>query len=181
MRRFHLPMIAAIDRNGCIGRGPAVPWHLYDDTLHFENTTTGEDFIKTGRKKSLVIGRKTFDSLDPSFKPLKNRINLILTRDTSFKAAFKDCRIIRDVNVILNSSRLIEVFVVGGAEIYKLFLPYTDRMLITHVDTVVEDGDVFFPEISNGWKTKVLAEFKKTKDRNDFDFSILEYTRPPRY
>lgn len=177
--RHQLPLMVAMDKHRCIGKEGKIPFDLLDDRIHFRDMTVGS-FKLTGKKNFVLVGRKTFDLLPPKYKPLPDRINLILSH-RPLNEIYEDCKVIRDIYYPMEIARTHDVFICGGAEVYSLFLPYVSRMIVTHVNTVVEGGDTFFPTIHSGeWKMKTLAEFQKN-EKNEFDFHIAEYTRrPPR-
>ena len=152
-------IIVAIASNGVIGRQGKLPWHLPTDLRLFKQTTLGFP---------LVMGRKTYDSIG---KPLPGRENIILTRDTSLK--IPGCVCVHSLEEALEHCRAQEkVFIIGGAEIFKVAIPYTDTIIATELEREVE-GDVYFPEID-------YSEFVKASSQ-DYDveepFSVVRYTR----
>ncbi len=171
-------MILAMSRNNCIGKNGGIPWRISADMNHFKETTIG-DSKTSGRKNIVVMGRKTFESIPPKFKPLPDRINVILSRG-AFEAPYDDCKVVHDFRRILAIARHKKVFIAGGGDIYKLFLPFVNRLIISHVDLFVENGDTFFPEIGNEW-CKVLSVFHPANlEKNTPSFTICTYTRLPR-
>ena len=160
-----ITLIFAMDREGAIGKEGKLPWHLSDDLKHFST-------IKKGGV--VVMGRKTYDSLPDKFKPLPNRENVILTRDNVL--SIRGCRIVYTANDVLLLYKSREIFVIGGAEIFSLFLSHATRMIVTHVDTNV-DGDTFFPEIKDNWKPTRQILTHEADNRNQFPFTITEYSR----
>ncbi|MCR8842784.1 dihydrofolate reductase [Paenibacillus sp. SC116] len=122
-------MIWAMDRNNLIGRDNALPWHLPNDMKYFRRVTSG---------KTVVMGRKTYDSIG---RPLPNRRNLVLTRNAKWSA--EGAETITDLEVVLKLAEQEEVMIMGGAEIYHLFMPHADRLLITFIDAEYEGTDYF--------------------------------------
>ncbi len=164
-----MTIVVAMDKNRVIGKSGSVPWKLSADMKHFADYTRG---------KVVIMGRKTYDSLPPKFKPLPQRTNLILTHN--MQADTPGCIKFYDTEDVLNfvqRSRGKEACVIGGAEIYKALLPFVDTLILTLVDSEVEGGDTFFPEIGDEWKVEVLSVHEKD-DKNEFPFKILKYTRP---
>lgn len=162
----HITLIVAMDKNGVIGKGGELPWRLSRDMKHFAETTTG---------KTVVQGRKTYDSLPPRFKPLPNRRNIIMTRQESFTAP--GCIVVHSVEEVLALASLTaEVFVIGGVEIYEAFLPYADKIFLTEVDAEIENGDAFFPPLGPEWRRKLLWRHDADQ-KNDFAFWVIELTR----
>lgn len=121
-------MIAAYARHRVIGRNGQVPWSLPADSRYFQQTTLGQ---------TVVMGRKTFESLD---EPLPGRHNIVLSRDPAFRPT--GAEILRTKAEVL---ALGSVWIIGGEQIYCLFLDVADRLYLTEIDLEVE-GDTFFPE-----------------------------------
>jgi dihydrofolate reductase len=161
-----ISLIAAIDTDNAIGKNGKIPWRgqLEADVKHFVNIT---------KEKVVVMGRKTWDSLPEGFKPLPNRRNIVLTTDRKWIA--KGCEVSNNMQDVLRVFRDHEIFVIGGGEIYKLFMPYATRLFITHIEHSF-NGDVFFPSIGKEWKFDILSEHPVDK-RNHFPCTIVEYTR----
>jgi len=130
-----LVLIAALDRNRAIGRGNALPWRLPDDLKRFKALTLG---------KPVLMGRKTAESLG---RALPGRRNLVLTR--SGEVPFEGMQAVASVDEAIAIARddgAAELCVIGGGEVYALCLMQAARMHLTHVDTVVEGADAFFPD-----------------------------------
>lgn len=123
--------IAAMTSNRCIGIDNKLPFSIPADLKRFKQLTSGHD---------IIMGRKTWDSLPK--KPLPNRNNIVLSR--TFKSDI--CTVVNNINEALDIST--DPFIIGGEQIYRLSLPYCDRIYLTVVDTIV-DGDSYFPEIDN--------------------------------
>jgi dihydrofolate reductase len=160
-----IAMIVATDEKGVIGKNGKIPWRLSADMKHFTGCTMG---------KAVVMGRKTYDSLPTKFKPLPGRANIVLTRDMNFETP--GCIVMHSMEEVLQTSVAWEVVIIGGAEIYKLFLPHTRRLLVTKVDVTIESGDAFFPNIGDGWKERTIANHE-ADEKNQYSFSIYEFTR----
>jgi len=154
--------VVAIAENNAIGKDNELLWYLPTDLKHFKSITKGH---------TIVMGRKTFDSIG---KPLPHRRNIVITRAKALEIEGAEV-----VNTIAQALELCsdeeEVFIVGGAEIYKLAMPATDRIYLTTVHRSFE-GDAYFPEINMDlWK--VTAEEKHEADEKNniaFTFSTLE-------
>ena len=134
-----IAMIAAVGRNGAIGSDRQLPWRLPSDFAFYKRTTMG---------KPLIVGRKTFESIG---KPLPGRTNIIVTRQEGY--APEGAEVFADLDAAIARGREIavrdgvdEVFINGGAQIYRAAMDRADRLYITHVDAEPE-GDTFFPEI----------------------------------
>lgn len=128
-----ISVIVAHDRNRVVGLNGKLPWHISEDLKWFKQVTSN---------KTVLMGRKTFESLG---KPLPNRNNIVLTRDSSFS-----CEGVEVINSIRDLSMQIEeeIFVIGGSEVYKQFIPFACRLYITYIDYEFE-GDTFFPDFKN--------------------------------
>jgi dihydrofolate reductase len=142
-----LSAIVAHDKNFLIGGDNKLLWYLPEDLKRFKKLTQGH---------AVIMGRKTFESIG---KPLPNRLNIILTKDKSFKA--ENCLVFHDIKeVIKEVSKDAEVFVIGGGQIYKEFFPMIDRIYATVVDGEYH-GDTYFPEYSEkDWR----PYFKEQKE-----------------
>lgn len=155
-------IITAISRNRVIGNKGSLPWKLPEDMRHFVRTTTG---------CSVVMGRKTFDSIG---KPLKDRTNIILTRDNNYKK--EGCLIFHDIESIIEKFDKENLMVIGGEEIYRQFLPYADRIYLTFIDKNF-DGDTFFPDYQDGsWIKESEEKGIKNKD-NPYDYYFQIYSK----
>lgn len=127
--------IAAVDRKGAIGKGGKLPWHYSADMKFFRETTTGH---------AVVMGRKTWLTLG---KPLKNRLNIVLSRDSSIEPQ-ESLVVLADIDSVIsfNKSITTDLFVIGGAQIYTAFLPHIEKWMITEVPLTVSGADTFMPE-----------------------------------
>ena len=160
-------LVAAVARNGVIGRGGRVPWHLPEDMRRFRELTTGH---------AVVMGRKTWDSLPDRFRPLPDRRNVVLTRTAGWRAAGAErAGSLEDALALLEGEDV--VYVVGGAEIYAEALPFADELLLTEVDLDVE-GDAFFTDWDRSAFREVAREEHVSGDGTRFVFVSLERTRP---
>ena len=161
---MQLHLIFAKARNGVIGKDNALPWHLPEDMAHFKRTTMG---------CPVIMGRKTWDSLPPRFRPLPGRINVVVTRQNSWKE-----------NGVQRSSNLREalsfyeqfdnVWVIGGAELYALALPFANTAVVTEINADY-DGDAFAPQFGPAW----LETARETHTSvNGLHFSFVTYHNP---
>jgi dihydrofolate reductase len=127
--------IAAVDRKGAIGKGGKLPWHYSADMKFFRETTTGH---------AVVMGRKTWLTIG---KPLKNRLNIVLSRDTDIEPQ-ESLIVFSDIESALsfNKSLSTDLFVIGGAQIYEAFREYIEKWIITEVPLVVPSADAFMPK-----------------------------------
>jgi dihydrofolate reductase len=127
-----ISLIVAMAQNGVIGRANALPWRLPEDLRRFRAFTLG---------KPVLMGRKTFESIG---RPLPGRINLVLTRDRGWGAA--GVIVVHSVEeALVQAGASEELVAIGGAEIYRLVLPFARRIYLTHVHADVP-GDTYFPD-----------------------------------
>jgi dihydrofolate reductase len=153
--------IAAVDRQGAIGKAGKLPWHYSADMKFFRETTTGH---------AVVMGRKTWLTLG---KPLKNRLNIVLSRDASIEPQ-ESLLVLSDVDSVLslNESLATDLFVIGGAQIYDAFLPRIEKWIITEVPLKVDKADAFMPRGH-------LDGFKATDSKPIGDgLTVKVYERP---
>jgi dihydrofolate reductase len=160
-----LSIIVAKAKNNVIGKDNQLIWHLPEDLKRFKSLTTGH---------TIIMGRKTFESLG---RVLPNRHHVILCNDAQMQIDDENVEILEDISLLdkyINDTE--EHFVIGGATMYKLLMPYCTKMYITEINQEF-DGDVSFPEISqNEWK--VTAREKGLKDeKNPFDYEYVTYER----
>ncbi|NOU96436.1 dihydrofolate reductase [Paenibacillus sp. LMG 31456] len=162
-----ISMIYAVDEQGGIGIDNKMPWHLPADSAFFRRTTSGH---------TVLMGRKTYDSIGG--RPLPKRRNVILTRDSSFTA--EGCEVVHTVEAALelfgNGGDDEELFVIGGAEVYGLFMPHADRLYITEIAHRFET-DAFMPGIDKS-QWKAASRVKGIKDdKNPYDYEFVTYER----
>lgn len=163
-----ITMIAAMARNRVIGIENGMPWHLPAEMAHFRRSTLG---------KTVVMGRKTFESFGS--RPLPKRRNVILTRSHDF--APESCEVVHSVEEAIATygrdfAESDELMIIGGTEIYNQFLPYADKLLLTEVDAYI-DGDAFFPHFSSEEWTVASREPYAKDEKNAYDFVIVTYVR----
>ena len=162
-----ISLIAALTKNRVIGKNNDLPWRLPDDMKYFMQTTKGH---------TVIMGRKNYDSIPERFRPLPNRENAVLTRNTDFTA--EGCTVFNSLTACLdyykNDDRT--VFIIGGGQIYKeaLELGVIDEMYVTHVAKTY-DAETFFPEIDTSkWKSETV--FSQEKDeKHEAGFMTKRY------
>src|ERR1041385_4080876 len=129
---MQISIIAAVAKNGVIGKSNDLPWRLPDDMKYFMQTTQGHH---------VIMGRKNYESLPEKFRPLPNRTNIVVTRQKDFHAPA--CTVVNELKdgvQLAAKNQEQNLFIIGGAEIYKLALPLTDTLFLTEIDAEVE-GD----------------------------------------
>lgn len=158
--------IAAVGKNGVIGKGSELPWHIPEDLRFFRDSTRGH---------AVVMGRKTYEALG---KALPGRENAVITRNPDFKPA--DARVFGDLKAAIDALRPgveasgKDLFVIGGAEIYALSFPFLDEIWLTEIDSEFE-GDVFFPSYENGRLLVPGFRVQKTLRKQDLNGSPHGY------
>jgi dihydrofolate reductase len=154
-------MIAAVAENRVIGNKNTIPWHLPADFKYFKEITSG---------KTIVMGLNTFNSIGG--KPLPGRKHIILNNDLSYVPP-EDCQVAHSIEESLELMKSEEeVFICGGASIYKQFLPMAQKLYITEVHANPE-GDTYFPEINKGEWNEVKREDYKADEKNSYDYSFV--------
>lgn len=155
-------LIAAVAKNNCIGKNNKIPWNIPEDFQYFKKTTLG---------KTCLMGQATFESiLDYLGKPLPGRQTVILSKNPNFKAP-KGVHVYDDIEKAWKELKNEDVFICGGASIYKQTINQVDVLYITEVHQT-PDGDVFFPEIDKNIWQEVWRE-----PHEGFDF--VKYTKKP--
>jgi len=156
-----ISFIFAMDRNRAIGLNNKLPWHLPADLKFFKNVTMGHP---------ILMGRKTYDSIG---KPLPGRRNVILTQNREFHA--EGCEIVHSVEEAVQQFADEELFVIGGAEIFRLMESVVDRMYITYIEHEFE-ADTHFGEVDMSQWTLLSSEQGVRDEKNPYvyDFRIYE-------
>lgn len=169
-----LTSIVAIDVRGALGCRNQLPWRLKSDMAFFRETTS---------HNSVVMGRKTFDSLGG--KCLPKRKNVVLSHNGVLFPAAAECRLALSVDealVMLADFKCPEAFVIGGAVTYREFAPLVDRYLVTVVDHEVEDADAYLANDvlaeMRQWDRREIARYPSDPDRDDYSFSVYELVAP---
>ncbi len=155
-------IIAAIGKNNELGKNNNLIWPLKKDLLFFKNNTYGYP---------IIMGYNTYISLN---KKLENREYIVLThKEKNFFPT--EIKVFNNINELLIYIKKYEkVFVIGGASIYKQFIKYTDRLLLTQIDAIDKDADAFFPDFDKkNFEIKILDE----KEENKIKYKHIEYRR----
>lgn len=158
-----LSLVVAMDENHLIGRANGLPWRLPDDMKQFKRLTTGH---------TIVMGRRTWDSLG---RPLPERDNWVLTRDTEFVAA--GARVFHTLDEVLAAHVDGELMVIGGADLYRQTLPLAQRLYLTEVQAKVADGDAWFPEFDRGAFRELNRESHGADERHAYPFHFVTLER----
>jgi dihydrofolate reductase len=171
--RLELTSIVAIDKNGAIGCKNALPWKLQDDLSFFKKTTTSH---------SIIMGRKTYDSIG---RCLPKRRNIVLSRNDVLFAPTDQCRLVGSVAESLyhsGTNKRLKRFVIGGAQTYSLFADLVDRYIVTVVQHEVEEADAFLSadilKSFASWDRNEVATFEAAEGHNDFACHVYEFFAP---
>lgn len=160
-------LIVNVDKNWAIGLGSKLLVRIPQDMKYFRSMTTGH---------VVVMGRKTLESF-PESKPLPNRVNIVLTRDQSYQAP--GALVVHSVEELKEELKKYsgeEIFVIGGGQIYREFLPLCDKAYVTKVDRAF-DADVYFPDLDQDpqWKMTKVSE-EQTYFDLEYVFAVYERT-----
>ena len=158
-----LGVIYARARNGVIGKDNAMPWHLPEDLAHLKQTTLGTP---------VIMGRKTWDSLPPRFRPLPGRRNIVITRQPDWSATGAE-RAGTVEQAIALCGDVPAAWVIGGAEIYRLAMPLADIAVVTEIDADFE-GDTFAPELGPQWRE---AARERHVSKTGLGYSFVTFTK----
>ena len=168
-RKFmKLVLIAAMGKNREIGNNGQIPWTLPNDLKHFKKTTKGH---------IVVMGRKTYESIPERYRPLPDRINVVLSRSAG-KEDYPGCMVFNALHEVINyfaKEGEETIFVAGGGEIYEEAICYSKEMIITEVDGEFQ-ADTFFPFIGGAWRGRSTQYFPKNEE-NQYAFSIKHYEK----
>lgn len=160
-----ISLIAAIGKNNELGKGNTLLFSMPADMKHFRNTT---------KLHTVIMGRKTFESIG---RPLPNRRNIVITRNLNYKP--EGVEIVHSLSEALDiiPDQNEEIFIIGGAELYKQTMPIADKLYITHVDAEDKDADAFFPEIIPIVWNEVIHQENKKDSENPFNYTFSVYER----
>ncbi len=161
-------LIVAVSENGVIGKDNDLIWHLPNDMRFFKETTIGHH---------VIMGRKNFESIPHKYRPLPNRTNVVITRQSDYKA--EGCMVVNSVEAALEVAKQngdSEPFIIGGGQIYKLTLEANmiDKVYLTKIHHSFE-GDTFFPELNSDWEEINKIENKADEKHSyNYDFITLK-------
>jgi len=160
---MRLSIIVAMDEQGIIGTGGALPWHISADLKNVKRTTMG---------KPIIMGRKTHESIG---RTLPGRENIILSRDQGFRSP--GCTIFHDLDTALEYCRdRDETFIMGGADLFQLTIGRVARIYLTEVHARV-DGDTYFPQFNRREWRELSREDHPADDKNEYPYSFVVLDR----
>lgn len=162
-----ISMVAAAGENNSLGKEGKLLWNLPHDMMRFKNLTIGHP---------VIMGRKTFETLP---RPLKGRTNIILTRNKTYQA--EGCIVVNTIEEAISAAKSAEgsdeICIVGGGEIYKLAMPFANKIEFTLVHHKFEEADAYFPELDYS-KWELLADrFHSSDNYHQYAFTYLTYIK----
>ncbi len=160
-----LSFIAAIGKNNELGKGNDLVWRFPEDQKFFRETTSGHP---------IIMGRKTFESIG---RPLPDRRNIVITRDKTYLRHGVDIAHSLDEALNLVKDTENEVFIIGGAEIFKQSMSMADKLYITHVEAEDKSADIFFPNINESEWQEVSREEHEMDEKNPYKYAFVIYER----
>lgn len=150
-------VIAAVSKNGIIGKNGKIPWNIPADLAYFKKLTMG---------CTVVMGRKTYESIG---HPLPRRLNIVISSSKVYAA--ENCITVKEFGEALDLSHNTDVFICGGYSVYKEALPYADKLYITEVDESFE-GDTFFPKFDQSQYQRTVI--REMKDQYNYRFVVYD-------
>jgi len=168
-----ITLIVAVAQNGVIGRDDTIPWKLPNDLKHFKELTVG---------KTVVMGRKTWESLPDNFKPLPNRENWVMTLggNRSWKEPASGVTIFTNLISVLEAAKDKELMVIGGSQIYSQFLMFADKVELTLVHADIKGDRYFRNFLHNNWKVGWEITNKRdfvVDEKHAYPYSFITYER----
>ena len=154
-------LIAAVDKNLAIGKNGKIPWHIKEDLQFFQKNTLNT---------AMIMGRSTFDSIG---KPLPNRKNIVMTKSPTNREGVVE---VSNTEEAIKQAKISsnKISIIGGESVYREFMPFANKLLITEIDIVVEKPDTFFP----AWNKEDWIENSRIKSKeNGIKYSFVEYLR----
>ena len=158
-------IIVAISDNNAIGRDNQLLWHISEDLKFFKRTTLG---------CPVIMGRKTFESIG---RALPKRVNIVISRGFSTAEEVAVTTSLEEAFKVAEETNLERCFVIGGGQIYSQALPLVDSLIVTHVHTLIEDADTFFPEIDPViWQVAERSELFHDEE-SGYSFEFVKYVK----
>lgn len=159
-----ISIIVAASENDVIGTNNTLPWHLPADLKYFRQLTTGH---------TIIMGRKTYESIG---RPLPNRRNIVISQNPQFKAAgIEIIHQLDDLQKLINPDE--ESFIIGGDLIYQQSMNLADKIYLTRVHTMIQDGSAFFEKPNPDVWEKTSSKFHLADEKNPFDYTFEVYQK----
>ena len=169
--------VAALDEERGIGVNGELPWKLKADMKYFRNLTTA--VVKPGQKNAVVMGRLTWESIPPKYRPLPDRLNVILTTQADWMPGHPEVltasSLDEALSMIEKRSDMAQIFVIGGGRVYHEAITHRDcrQLFLTHIDAMY-DCDTFFPPYEHEYAAEAASE---TQEENGIKFCFAVYSR----
>jgi dihydrofolate reductase len=157
-----LILIAAVSENNIIGKDGKIPWHIPEEIKHFKDLTL---------EHPVIMGRKTYESIQDKFRPLVKRKNIVLSKN--FRSN-EEIYLARNIEEALELAENKDTYIIGGEKIYNLFLPFINKIELTRIHRFY-DGDSFFPVLN--WEEWNLINEERNTSKNGIEYSFLSYDR----
>ena len=158
-------LIAAVSKDRVIGKQGGIPWKIKEDLSFFKEKTLNSP---------IIMGRATYNSIG---RPLPNRLNIVMTRSAKKTEGVTEVTSVKEaVETASKNKNSSKVYVIGGENIYKEFLPIAHRMIITEVELDIEGGDTFFPEITKEWQETGRIDCK-ADEKHAHNYSFLTFEK----
>lgn len=152
-------LVWAQARGGAIGRENTIPWHVPEDLARFKQLTVGHP---------VVMGRKTWESLPPRFRPLPGRTNVVVTRNSDFDA--DGAVVVGSLDAALELAGDADVSIIGGGEIYRAAIPLATELFVTEIDLQIDGADAFAPAIPDGWAVHITGDWQTSSSGARYRF-----------
>jgi dihydrofolate reductase len=165
---MEIAMIAAVSKNGVIGKDNDLVWSLPDDMRYFMNST---------KDHYIILGRKNYESLPPKFRPLPNRTNIVITRQQGLK--LENTIVVNSLEEAIakcKKEKQEKIFVIGGGQIYKQAFSKADTLYLTEINNKFE-GDTFFPDYNKSDWEEISREHHPIDERHLYSFDFVIYKR----
>ena len=162
--------IVAMSQNRAIGKDNQLPWHISEDLKHFKHYTNGG---------IVIMGRKTFESMGS--KPLPNRTNFVITTNLDFKVDDESVIVMHNLDDALTQAAslahgkgLETIWIIGGEKVFEQAMLFSDRLEITYVDTVIDDANAFYPQITSDF-VKTAESEKMSDAKSGLGYQFVTY------
>ena len=163
---MRVSLIYARARNGVIGQNGGLPWHLPEDLAHFKRHTNG---------CPVIMGRKTWDSLPPKFRPLPGRTNIVISRQAHWKADGATLATnLAAALALCKEASADDVWIIGGAQIYAQAMPLAHRAVVTELELDAQ-GDAYAPQLGGNWRESAREE---QASKSGVQFAWVTYLQP---
>lgn len=163
---MQLSLVVAIGENNEIGAAGNLLWHLPKDMARFKEITIGHH---------VLMGRKTYESIPEKFRPLKSRVNIVVSSGSTFDEVVNVATLEEGIRFAKDNGE-DELMIIGGGQIYAAAFPLADKIYLTKVCAAFPEADTFFPELDNDWQ--IVTKYTISADEaNPFTMEFCEYNK----